>query len=91
MAAHALAPWAAAPLCNQVLRVYLQPKRLETSHYHVPDTLLRMLVKVGAHLLPHVGGKFDVRSPLLISADIGPRENAGIQCVAALISVETHR
>ena len=28
---------------------------------------------------------------LLISADIGPRENASIQCVAALISVETHR
>ena len=28
---------------------------------------------------------------VLISADIGPRENAGIQCVAALISVETHR
>ena len=28
---------------------------------------------------------------LLISADIGPRENADIQCVAALISVETHR
>ena len=28
---------------------------------------------------------------VLISADIGPRENASIQCVAALISVETHR
>ena len=48
-------PRAAAPLRNQVLRANLQSEGLETSHYHVPDTLLRMLVKVGAHLLPHVG------------------------------------
>ncbi len=31
------------------------------------------------------------RIKVLVSADIGPRESVTIQCVTALISVETHR
>ena len=57
-------------------------------------TLLRRYREAGGAvtaLVPGTSSGGRNKPRVLLSADIGPRENAGIQCVAALISVETHR